>query len=248
MIRSYMKPQTRYRVFRLFFIVSSVGVMIHELAHKWFAEDSGLEIFEVDLFSLNGEQLGKVVHEEPQTYRTWFAVSVAPFLVNSSLSIASFTGIGVIIRQRTLHISTSIPSLIVFGVLTLLTWFGMSTAVHAFPSPKDIENVTNVKYNIWEASKIPLIQPKFMSLYSRGWVYKLTLAPIWIVIRSVQTIVYTIRSPLAVLTIPFILFLKLCNRTRRWGSEFVYTGMLAVLSYQYIPYANRGYEILIGLL
>lgn len=237
-----MKPR-KNQLLKAFFITTSIGVVIHELAHKWAAEDIGLHIEEVDLFSLDGDSLGYVVHESPRTYRGWFAVSVAPFLLNSSISLVSFTGVGTYISRVGVTGVSEIGA-----ILTILfTWLGVASALHAFPSGQDISNVENVKIDMWTKSAIPVVQSKFMGVFHRDTIYKILLSPVWIILRLLQAIVYTLRSPLSVVTLPFIIFLKICDNTRRYGSEPIYVVLLGFLSTLYIQYADIVFDYIYSI-
>lgn len=226
----YVSNGAWYRLLRVVYLVTSIGVIIHEYAHKWFAEERGLEVIDVDYFSLEGNQLGEVRHEMPQTYRGVFAVSVAPFLVNSSIAIVCFTVAGSILSKGGMD-STPLLLPVVVGSV----WGGVSTAIHAFPSSQDISNVVDVKRQIW-ATSTPPGATMFEKVFDSNIFVKIVLSPVWVVLKILQMLTYSIRSPLAVGTVPFLLFFRLCNRTRSWGSAFVYTIGVAALSQWYVPF------------
>jgi len=128
--RSRRPLRTAYRV------TTSVGVALHELAHKWFAEERGLAIHEVVYFQLDNP-VGYVRHETPTSYRALLSVALAPFLVNTAVAAAAFGAADWLRRVRGFA-SFSPVTWVAFG---LLLWLGIGCGLHAFPSRTDLATV-----------------------------------------------------------------------------------------------------------
>lgn len=123
-----------------FFIATAAGVVVHEMAHKSVAEELGIPVHEVCLFRL-GQPAGYVIHDQPRSFLTTFAIATAPFIFNSAVAFTAFFAIG-------WHLTVTVPSptTLELGGLGLLAWLGVSCGVHAFPSDQDLKN-------IWVATK-----------------------------------------------------------------------------------------------
>jgi hypothetical protein len=215
-------------------IITAPGVYVHEYSHAWFAQARGLDVYDIDYFSLDGDHLGSVVHEQPYTFRGWLAVSFAPFLVNTSVAIAAFVGIGVYLQLTTELILISLPT----AGLLIAGWIGASAAFHALPSDTDVSNVTTVKRHLWAASTVPWIQPKLRGLLqSRRWLI-VFLFPVVAIVLLMQTVVYVIRAPTSPLSLPVIGVIMIGNRTRKYGSQFVFVAVTAFVASYAIPYGH----------
>lgn len=129
------------RVQKILLVVTAFGVVIHELAHKEMVEDFGLRVRDHCYFQLDNPS-GYVIHDEPRGYFATFAISTAPFFLNSAVAYTAFTIAGGILTS---HPISDLSGLQVAGVIALI-WLGISSGVHAFPSSQDTKN-------IWQATK-----------------------------------------------------------------------------------------------
>lgn len=129
------------------------GVILHELAHKHFCDRYGVPVFEVCYFKL-GNPAGYVVHDEPRSYRESFAISVAPFLVNTLAALAVF---GVVVTFWANPDATGIATEQLGVSGWLLVWIGVSAAMHAFPSTGDAESIWARTQRDWRASPFVLL-------------------------------------------------------------------------------------------
>lgn len=202
-------------------LTTAVGVALHELAHKWFAEERGLAVTEVTYFQL-GEPAGYVRHETPDSYRSLLAVSLAPFLVNSSVGVAAF------VAANWLRYTTdfSEPSLPVWGGFTVCLWLGAACCLHAFPSRTDIGNGVDELRARFAGAGLPSLQSSLATTAARHWSLWLLVAPIRAIIAVLQTAWFSIRHLGALLTLPLLVVMSFCSRTRRYGSHVIYTGLV----------------------
>lgn len=131
-----------WRYFQTFLlVVTAPGVVIHELAHKEMVIDFGFNVRDVCLFQLD-DPAGYVIHDEPKGYVPTFAISAAPFLLNTAVAYTAFTiAFGILTTQSIRSLSIEYTA----GVVALI-WIGVAAGVHAFPSSQDTKN-------IWRATK-----------------------------------------------------------------------------------------------
>ena len=108
------------------------GVIVHEIAHRFFCDRAKVPVYEICYFRL-GNPAGYVLHKPTTDLRSSFLISVGPFLINSVLCILlTFP-----YAARLMIESTQYP-----GSVILLAWLGYSIGMHAFPSNDDIQNFT----------------------------------------------------------------------------------------------------------
>ncbi len=122
-------------------IVTFPGVILHEWAHKFFCELTGLQVYEVKYFQFRNPT-GYVKHSLPAYYRQTFLVTIAPFLVNSIFAIFMFV----------------LYYLFKGGNLSFLfAWLGFSFGMNAFPSKGDANNLWNHSKEIWRESPVAIL-------------------------------------------------------------------------------------------
>lgn len=250
MLFSILPKRKAMTVLKWYYISTAIGTVFHEFAHKTFAEDAGLEIKEVDYFSLDGGKLGYVTHEQPKTYKQLFAISVAPFLVNSAFAIFTVGIIAGFITQTPFNEIGYWQ----WGLILLGGWFGVSVALHSFPSGKDISNIYKASKYLWNERKpkatiwlerrlehpeTPTWSVRSIFTQTKRILLLLTAAPIWLLFSLIHVLLFGIYHTPIIVTTPFVLGLQILNRTKRYGSHFLYTTGLVVLSYtttaQYAP-------------
>jgi hypothetical protein len=136
-----------HRLHRAYLLATALGVVIHETAHAEMVEDCGFTVHEICRFQLDNPA-GYVRHDEPADYWPAFAISTAPFLLNSGFAFTAFA------LARFYIGPTPIGSLSVtqLGIVGILCWIGVSAGVHAFPSMADA-------LNIWAATKRNWLNP-----------------------------------------------------------------------------------------
>ena len=111
------------------FIISLItfpGVIVHEFAHKWFCRLTGTEVVEVCYFRF-GNPAGYVIHASPSTVWKQIFIGIGPAVINTVMGFL----IGLFaIRNVQLE-----------AVGAVLTWLGVSIAMHAFPSTGDAKSI-----------------------------------------------------------------------------------------------------------
>ncbi|RMF88703.1 MAG: DUF3267 domain-containing protein [Nitrospinota bacterium] len=111
-------------------IVTFPGVIVHEFAHEVFCRLTGTEVIEVCYFRL-GNPAGYVIHAPASTIWKHILIGVGPFVGNSLLGFS----IGLLASRDVLQTGR----LTTIG--TLLTWLGVSIAMHSFPSTGDAKSM-----------------------------------------------------------------------------------------------------------
>jgi hypothetical protein len=113
-------------------LVTFPGVIVHEIAHRFFADLSKVPVYKVCYFRV-GNPSGYVVHGQVSNLWSAFLIAVGPFIINTLLcSIISFSAIlPLFILKDTTNFSLWSMFLI---------WLGMSIGMHAFPSQQDLNN------------------------------------------------------------------------------------------------------------
>jgi hypothetical protein len=101
----------------------------------------GLQVRDVCLFQV-GDPSGYVIHDEPRGYIPTFAISMAPFFLNTAVAYAVFVSVGYYLATNPIDTLNYTE----VGSIVALVWVGISAGWHAFPSTKDT-------INIWEGTK-----------------------------------------------------------------------------------------------
>ncbi len=122
-------------------IATFPGVIVHEFAHKFFCEKTGLRVLEVCYFRFKNP-CGYVIHELPKTFFQSFLVSVGPLFLNTVVAMLVFA-----LAKIT-------------GQNSILLWLGGSIGMHSFPSSGDAkvlwkESNRHVKDNFWAVLGYP---------------------------------------------------------------------------------------------
>lgn len=128
------------------------GVIVHEFAHKKACDWIGVPVVAVAYFRL-GNPPGYVEHGQPDRYRESFAISVAPFFVNTIAAFALLLGFA-FLQTTTDGIAAADARLAAATGVCL--WLGLSVGIHAFPSTGDANTLWNRSRTEWRASPIVL--------------------------------------------------------------------------------------------
>ena len=114
-------------------LVTFPGIMLHEWAHKFFCDRTGVPVYKTCYFRL-GNPAGYVIHGSVDSYGKAFLITTAPFLVNTTIAFILFL------------IAVIIPP----GLITcLLCWLGISIAMHSFPSSEDADSPWHYLKKAW---------------------------------------------------------------------------------------------------
>jgi len=107
-------------------VITFPGVIIHELSHKLFCNFTNVKVLGVCYFRF-ANPVGYVIHEQPNTFRQSFFITIGPFILGTVVSLAFFV------------ISKVFPHKSALGYI--LIWIGGSIAMHSFPSSGDAKNL-----------------------------------------------------------------------------------------------------------
>ncbi len=107
------------------------GVIVHEIAHRFFADIAKVPVFKICYFRV-GNPAGYVIHQPAKTLKQSFLISIGPLIVNTALcALITFTAVFPLIYLEAEEYS---------GIFLLLAWIGYSIGMHAFPSNEDMNN------------------------------------------------------------------------------------------------------------
>ena len=162
----------------MFFFLTFPGVVIHEWAHKFFCQLSGLRVVKVVYFRF-GNPSGYVMHEAPRNYIQSFFVAVGPIIFNSLASVV--LAYSIILLQ---------PGS--YWRLVFL-WLSFSVAAHAFPSEEDLhgasnDGLTSLKQgsSLWPLIGFPLIGIMWLAGHF-GLIFRICFAILMMSIGLVST-------------------------------------------------------------
>jgi hypothetical protein len=112
------------------------GVILHEMAHKFFCDLYHIPVYEVKYFAIS-KNAGHVIHEISENSRERAIISLAPLLINS---IVCFLLLFPTILP--LVMGTSFVSSFTFLDIFLI-WVGFSCGINAIPSKTDLAHIDN---------------------------------------------------------------------------------------------------------
>ncbi len=134
-------------------IITFPGVIVHEIAHRFFADLAKIPVFKVCYFQL-GNPAGYVIHGHTDDLKKSFLISIGPLIVNTLLcALICFTAVFPIMILDIQH-----TTLVYF----ILIWVGLSIGMHAFPSNQDMRNFVATVANSHQSGPI-LWAAKFFS-------------------------------------------------------------------------------------
>lgn len=118
-------------------LVTFPGVIVHEIAHRFFCDLAKVPVYEVKYFRL-GNPAGYVIHSRTNDLRQNFLISIGPLIVNTILcALIAFPAVFPLFILNAEEYS---------GIFIVLLWIAFSIGMHAFPSNEDIQNyITAVK-------------------------------------------------------------------------------------------------------
>lgn len=134
------------------------GVIIHEYSHKKMCDWRGIYVQDMSYFSLDGS--GYVKHRRPRGLIDTLAVSGAPLVINTLLTIALTAGLSwfALMQQQNLsgaEARAQYRPLIYAGLL--LGWLGFSIGAHALPSSSDLKNIWREVKSRWNTSVLAFL-------------------------------------------------------------------------------------------
>ncbi len=124
-------------IWHLVSLITFPGIIVHEIAHKFFCDIAKIPVYEVCYFQF-GDPCGYVVHAPATRLQDSLLIALGPLVVNTVLcALLTFPAIFPI------TILSIQDGNVVFLVLL---WLGISIGMHAFPSNQDMkEFLTLVK-------------------------------------------------------------------------------------------------------
>ncbi|QSX00370.1 metalloprotease family protein [Haloterrigena alkaliphila] len=147
-------------------LASAPGVVVHEFAHKQACHLVGVPVTAVAYFRF-GEPPGYVRHEQPERYRESFLISVAPFLVNTVVSLLAFLGAAALAASVGIGDAGFSGSALVadlraasrteLATLGVLGWLGLAVGAQAFPSTGDANSLWSRSRAEWRRSPVVLL-------------------------------------------------------------------------------------------
>lgn len=136
------------------------GVVVHEFAHEKVCDALGVPVFEVAYFRL-GNPAGYVLHAEPERYRDAFAISVAPFLVNTLVAAGLFAIVAIRWGEPGgLGVATDELGAVGWAMV----WIGLAVGMHAFPSTGDAGEIWRRTTSEWRSAPMVLLGLPFVLL------------------------------------------------------------------------------------
>jgi hypothetical protein len=163
--------------FYLYALITSPGVMVHELAHAFFCVLSGTKIFKISLFRFN-ETAGYVVHAEPRGFFPAFLITFGPLIVNSYLAMYLFT----LLDWASIWWSL------------LFLWLAIAIGLHAIPSRGDAKSLfQSANRKIWRNPLVILFYPFVLLIYILNLLKKLYFDIIYVAFLWYVAINYFIK-------------------------------------------------------
>jgi len=112
-------------LYHIYNLLTSPGVIVHELAHVLFCVFARVKIYKIKLFSF-GKLAGYVTHEAPKKFWQSFLISFGPLIINSLLAIFLFS----LLREPYFR-----------WEIILYFWLAAAIGLHAIPSTIDAKSL-----------------------------------------------------------------------------------------------------------
>lgn len=124
-------------------LVTFPGVIVHEIAHRFFADISKVPVYQVCYLQLDNSIGGFVTCAPAKNLLQAFLISLGPLILNTILcALLTFTAyFPFYILKTTDH----------HWIFNVLIWLGLSIGMHAIPSSTDVksfeDSMNNFKIN-----------------------------------------------------------------------------------------------------
>ncbi len=125
---------------QLIAFVTFPGVIVHEMAHRFFCDLIGIPVYEAEYFLIGEKKAGYIRHATTSNVGHQFLISIGPLIINTLLC-ALLTFPFMIVNS--VELATQSPYSLV--ALIAMAWLGFSIGMHAFPSNQDL-NVLKIVY------------------------------------------------------------------------------------------------------
>ncbi|MBP6384991.1 MAG: DUF3267 domain-containing protein [Pseudarcicella sp.] len=127
-----------WRLKGLFFTIFTFpGVIIHEIAHRFFCDITGTPVYKIKYLdiSLDSDTLGYVEHGETKSLRSTILICLGPLIVNTFFCLLFSAPFSLVFSARATNILESSH--------LILLWLAFSIGAHAIPSTQDVSILTN---------------------------------------------------------------------------------------------------------
>lgn len=125
---------------KLMSLITFPGIVVHEIAHRLFAELLGVPVYSIKYFQINDKASGYVEHGEIKSTWQAFWICVGPFIINSALCIV----LTLPFAYYFILLDGKESNLIVY----VLGWLGLSIGMHAFPSNPDMKSFSHHAFKL----------------------------------------------------------------------------------------------------
>lgn len=125
-------------------LISFPGVILHEIAHRFFCDLFDIPVFHVNYFNMESTtNAGHVIHQKTDNIRHAFFIGVGPLIINSIVCILlTFP------YAMTYTLDAQISNSYISFLYSFLGWVGFSAGFHAVPSNADVENLFDMTETI----------------------------------------------------------------------------------------------------
>ena len=190
---------------KLFYIVTSIGTITHEIAHVSACYITKTKIKKKCFFRVpknNTDSLGYVDHENVTGYMSFFLVTISPFFVGSFLSIISY-----IIMLHLIFIKSNPYTPYVF------LWLGFSFGLFALPSRSEFWDFNKYSLGVFNAYTVGI---KHRLCFSKkedilSLLYLAITVPIMVFIELVYSTDYKIYTELMYSLFLLLIALVICS-------------------------------------
>lgn len=120
---------------RLRRIFTFPGVIVHEVAHKFFCDVTNTPVYKVRYFRISHSNAGNIIHKEANSLKVGLLIGMGPFIVNSLVCMLLTIPIG---YANLLETGFLISSFVRHGIVI---WIGYSIGLHAIPNNAYVKNL-----------------------------------------------------------------------------------------------------------
>ena len=123
-------------------ILTFPGVILHEVAHKFFCDITNVDVYEIYYFKPFASTAGHVIHAPTKNIYKMFLIAIAPLIINSVVCMLLTFPHGATHFLGTDNIEYDLDLL--FWIYLIIGWMGYSIGFHAIPSNQDMSNLVEM--------------------------------------------------------------------------------------------------------
>ncbi|MBP9764907.1 DUF3267 domain-containing protein [Candidatus Babeliales bacterium] len=122
------------------------GVIIHEIAHRFFCDMYKVKVFAANYFNIGSKTAGYVIHENTTNHSgtATFLIATGPLWINSILGSLILLP-NMLIENTPYDLPYYTSSVMTNFIFTVNSWIGYSILFHAIPSQKDLDVKGHIK-------------------------------------------------------------------------------------------------------